>query len=102
MKQDTYPSGPPDRVGFYEFQGKAKSPNPEMIPELSINFPAMAYFDNQDSQNFLLDAVVAHSHTLKTVAVLELFHSRRQGIVASPRIQASRRFSMVRRWHNDP
>ncbi len=59
-----------------------------MIPELSIHFPAMACFDNHDSQNSLLyagdDAGVVYPDTVQNVAVLELFHSRRQWIVRQP------------------
>ena len=51
---------------------------------LTINFPPVAYLDNQDSQNFLLDAVyyavIAYSHTVQTVIVLELLYSRWQRI----------------------
>lgn len=57
-----------------------------LLMQLSINFPPVAYLNDQNSQNLLLysidDAVIAYSHTVQAVAVLELFNSRRQGIVS--------------------
>ncbi len=52
---------------------------------LTINFSPVAYLNNQNSQNVLLNAVdypvIAYSHTVQTVTVPELFYSRRQRIV---------------------
>jgi len=63
----------------------------------STNFPTVTYLDNQDCQDFLLDAVddaiIAYSHSIQSVVVLEFFTPGGKGSSASSRMQASIRCS---------